>query len=106
AVLQPAGPQNAEGVLSAAYRLEGEDAAAAGEGAFRQWRGFKQRYVASVSKTNGQAVLGYLVGKLTVEVLKNCGDDLSRENVMRQARPLQGIQLPTVVQAIHDNSRH
>ena len=54
----------------------------------------------SVSKTNGQAVLGYLVGKLTVEVLKNCGDDLSRENIMRQARLLKGIQLPMMVQGI------
>ena len=100
AVIQPAGPQNAEGLLSAAYRLEGEDAAAAGEVAFREWSAFMQRYVPSVSKTNGQAVLGYLVGKLTVEVLKNCGDDLSRENIMRQARLLKGIQLPMMVQGI------
>ena len=100
AVIQPAGPQNAEGLLSAAYRLEGEDAAAAGEAVFREWSAFMQRYVPSVSKTNGQAVLGYLVGKLTVEVLKNCGDDLSRENIMRQARLLKGIQLPMMVQGI------
>ena len=100
AVIQPAGPQNAEGLLSAAYRLEGEDAAAAGEAVFREWSTFMQRYLPSVSKTNGQAVLGYLVGKLTVEVLKNCGDDLSRENIMRQARLLKGIQLPMMVQGI------
>ncbi|UPJ54085.1 ABC transporter substrate-binding protein [Bradyrhizobium sp. 200] len=104
AVLQPAGPQNAEGVLSAAYRLEGEDAAAAGEAVFREWSAFMQRYLPSVSKTNGQAVLGYLVGKLTVEVLKNCGDDLSRENIMRQARLLKGIQLPMMVQGIQINT--
>ena len=78
AVLQPAGPQNAEGALSVAYRLEGEDAAAAGDVAFREWSAFMQRYVPSVSKTNGQAVLGYLVSRTLVEVLKNCGDDLSR----------------------------
>ena len=100
AVIQPAGPQNAEGLLSAAYRLEGEDAASAGDAVFREWSAFMQRYLPSVSKTNGQAVLGYLVGKLTVEVLKNCGDDLSRENIMRQARLLKGIQLPMMVQGI------
>ena len=99
-MIQPAGPQNAEGLLSAAYRLEGEDAAAAGEAVFREWSTFMQRYLPSVSKTNGQAVLGYLVGKLTVEVLKNCGDDLSRENIMKQARLLKGIQLPMMVQGI------
>jgi branched-chain amino acid transport system substrate-binding protein len=104
AVIQPAGPQNAEGLLSAAYRLEGEDSAAAGDAVFREWSAFMARYLPSVSKTNGQAVLGYLVGKLTVEVLKNCGDDLSRENVMRQARLLKGIQLPMMVQGIQINT--
>ena len=104
AVMQPAGPQNAEGLLSAAYRLEGEDAAAAGEAVFREWSAFMARYVPSVSKTNGQAVLGYLVSKLTVEVLKNCGDDLSRENIIRQARSLKGIQLPMMVQGIQINT--
>ena len=63
-----------------------------------------QRYVPSVSKINGQAVLGYLVSKSVVEVLKNCGDDLSRENVMRQARLLKGIQLPMMVQGIQINT--
>lgn len=89
AVMQPAGPQNAEGLLSAAYRLEGEDSAAAGDAAFREWSSFMQRYVPSISKTNGQAVLGYLVSRSLVEVLKNCGDDLSRENIMKQAANLK-----------------
>ena len=104
AVIQPAGPQNAEGVLSAAYRLEGEDAAGAGEAAFREWNAFMQRYVPSISKINGQAVLGYLVSKSVIEVLKNCGDDLSRENIMKQARSLKGLQLPMMVQGIQINT--
>jgi branched-chain amino acid transport system substrate-binding protein len=103
-VIQPAGPQNAEGLLSAAYRLEGEDAAAAGEVAFREWSAFMQRYAPSISKANGQAVLGYLVGKSTVEVLKNCGDDLSRENIMKQARALKSLQLPMMVPGILINT--
>ena len=90
--------------MSAAYRLEGEDAAGAGEVAFREWNAFMQRYVPSVSKTNGQAVLGYLVSKSVVEILKNCGDDLSRENLMRQARSLKGLQLPMMVQGILINT--
>src|SRR6476660_9877682 len=100
AVIQPAGSQNAEGLLSAAYRLEGEDEAAIGEAAYREWSAFMQRYVPSISRTNGQAVQSYMVAKLAVEVLKNCGDDLSRENIMRQARLLKGIQLPMMVQGI------
>jgi len=104
AVIQPAGPQNAEGLLSAQYRLEGEDAAGAGDAVFREWSAFMQRYVPSVSKANGQAVLGYMVGKATVEVLKNCGDDLSRENIMKQARALKSLQLPMMVPGILINT--
>ncbi len=104
AVIQPAGAQNAEGLMSAAYRLEGEDSAAAGEVAFREWSAFMQRYVPSVSKVNGQAVLGYLVSRTVVEILKNCGDDLSRENIMKQARSLKGLQLPMMVQGILINT--
>jgi TRAP-type uncharacterized transport system substrate-binding protein len=63
-----------------------------------------QRYVPSVSKANGQAVLGYMVGKATVEVLKNCGDDLSRENIMKQARALKSLQLPMMVPGILINT--
>ena len=104
AVIQPAGPQNAEGLLSAQYRLEGEDAAGAGDAVFREWSAFMQRYVPSVSKANGQAVLGYMVGKATVEVLKNCGDDLSRENIMKQVRALKSLQLPMMVPGILINT--
>ena len=104
AVIQPAGPQNAEGLLSAAYKLEGEDAAAAGDTVFREWSAFMQRYVPSVSKTNGQAVIGYLVGKSLVEVLVKCGDDLSRENIMKQARALKSLQLPMMVPGILINT--
>src|ERR1043166_1099678 len=62
------------------------------------------RNTASPQFFRTSAVLGYLVGKLTVEVLKNCGDDLSRENIMRQARLLKGIQLPMMVQGIQINT--
>ena len=55
-MIAPAGMENAEGIMSAMYRLEGEDAAAAGPAVFREWSAFMERYVPSVSKSNGQAV--------------------------------------------------
>jgi ABC-type branched-subunit amino acid transport system substrate-binding protein/TRAP-type uncharacterized transport system substrate-binding protein len=104
AVIQPAGPQNAEGILSAQYRLEGEDAASAGPAVFREWSAFMERYVPSVSKSNGQAVYGYLTARTLIEVLKNCGDDLSRENIMKQARSIKGLQVPMMVPGILMNT--
>lgn len=100
AVIQPAGPRNAEGILSAAYRLPGQDAASAGPVAFRDWSSFMERYVPSISKSNGLALYGYLSSKTIVEVLTNCGDDLSRENILRQARSLKGLQVPMMIPGI------
>jgi branched-chain amino acid transport system substrate-binding protein len=104
AVMAPAGLENAEGVMSAMYRLEGEDAAGAGPAVFRDWSAFMERYVPSVSKSNGQAVYGYLTAKLIMEVLKNCGDDFSRENIMKQSRSVKGFQIPMMVPGILINT--
>ena len=104
AVIQPAGPQNAEGIMSAQYRLEGEDAASAGPAVFREWSSFMERYAPSISKSNGQAVYAYLTARTMVEVLKNCGDDLSRENIMKQARSIKGLQIPMMVPGILMNT--
>ena len=103
-MIQPAGSQNAEGLLSASYRLEGDDAAAIGEVGYREWSAFMQRYVPSISKANGQAVQGYLIAKMTVEILTKCGDDLSRDNIMKQARSLKGLQLPLMIPGIQMNT--
>src|SRR3989440_284622 len=104
AVMAPAGVENAEGIMSAMYRVEGEDAQTAGPAAFREWSAFMERYVPSVSKSNGQAVYGYLNSKLIIEILKNCGDDFSRENIMKQARSIKGLQLPMMVPGIQINT--
>ena len=104
AVMAPAGVENAEGIMSAMYRLEGEDAQGAGPAAFREWSAFMERYVPSVSKSNGQAVYGYLNSRLIIEVLKNCGDDLSRENIMKQARSIKSLQIPMMVPGIQINT--
>jgi ABC-type branched-subunit amino acid transport system substrate-binding protein/TRAP-type uncharacterized transport system substrate-binding protein len=103
-VMVPAGVENAEGIISAMYRVEGEDAQAAGPAAFREWSAFMERYVPSVSKANGQAVYGYLNARLIVEVLKMCGDDFSRENIMKQARSIKGLQIPLMVPGILINT--
>jgi ABC-type branched-subunit amino acid transport system substrate-binding protein/TRAP-type uncharacterized transport system substrate-binding protein len=103
-VMAPAGLENAEGIMSAMYRLEGEDAQSAGPTVFREWSAFMERYVPSVSKSNGQAVYAYLNARITMEVLKACGDDLSRENIMKQARSLKGVQIPMMVPGILINT--
>jgi ABC-type branched-subunit amino acid transport system substrate-binding protein/TRAP-type uncharacterized transport system substrate-binding protein len=104
AALQSASLQNVEGLLSAGYTLEGDDPAAAGDPAYRDWAAFMDRYIPSASKSNSLTVFGYTVAKAMVEVLTRCGDDLSRDNVMKQAASLKGLQLPMLLPGIVVNT--
>jgi len=104
AVMQPAGPQNSEGLLSAGYSFEGDDPAAASDPVYRDWAAFMDLYVPSASKANSLSVFGYVIAKAMVEVLVRCGDDLSRDNVMRQAASLKGLQLPMLIPGIVVNT--
>jgi len=102
AVMQPAGVENAEGVVSAAYSLEGDEAT--NDPAYRDWATFMDRSLPDVSKSNSLAVFGYAVANLMVDVLKRCGDDLSRENIMRQAASLKGLHVPMLLPGVLVNT--
>ena len=100
AVLRPAGLENAEGVLSAGYYLEPDDPLTANNPAFRDWSAFMDRYAPSLSKSDGLTSYSYALARTMVEVLRRSGDDLSRENIMRQAATLKGLQIPMLIPGI------
>jgi branched-chain amino acid transport system substrate-binding protein len=104
AVMQPAGFQNAEGTLAAGYAWEGDDPAIANEDAYRQWVAFMDRYLPGVGKDNSLTTFSYAIAYTMVEVLKRCGDDLSRENVMKQALSLRGLQVPMLIPGVLINT--
>jgi ABC-type branched-subunit amino acid transport system substrate-binding protein/TRAP-type uncharacterized transport system substrate-binding protein len=104
AVLQPAGLQNAEGILSAGYTWEGDDPAAMNDPAFREWAAFMERSMPDVSKSNSLTVYGYAIANIMVAVLKNCGDDLSRDNIIKQASSLKSLQLPMLIPGVVVNT--
>ena len=104
AVMQPAGLENSEGVLTAGYSLEGDDPAVANDPGFRDYSALLDRYLPDASKSNSLTVFGYLIANAMVEVLKRCGDDLSRENIMKQAASLNGVKLPMMTPGIEVNT--
>ena len=104
AVMRPAGLENSEGVLSAGYYLEPDDPATASDPAFPEWSAFMDRYAPSLSKSDGLTSYSYALGRTMVEVLRRCGNDLSRENIMRQAATLKGLQIPMLVPGIAINT--
>jgi ABC-type branched-subunit amino acid transport system substrate-binding protein/TRAP-type uncharacterized transport system substrate-binding protein len=102
AVLQPAGLQNAEGLLSATILYEGGKDG--GDPGYAEWSGFMDRYAPDASKNNSLGIVGYALANLMVTVLRNCGDDFSRDNIMKQARSLKGTQLPMLIPGIVANT--
>jgi hypothetical protein len=67
---------------------------------FKEWVGFMDKYYPDGSKDDVLNVVGYNMSMTLAQVLRQCGDDLTRENVMRQAANLD-LQLPMVIDGIH-----
>jgi ABC-type branched-subunit amino acid transport system substrate-binding protein/TRAP-type uncharacterized transport system substrate-binding protein len=104
AVLQPAGLQNAEGIFSAGYTWEGDNTEAADDPAFREWSAFMDHYLPDTSRNNVLTVFGYAIANLMVDVLRQCGDDLSRDNIVKQAASLKSVQVPMLIPGIVVNT--
>jgi branched-chain amino acid transport system substrate-binding protein len=96
-VLQPAGIEASQGVLSAAYLKDPKDKTWKDDPAMNEWRAFMTKWYPEGDQTDSATTFGYGVAKGIEQVLKQCGDDLTRENVMKQAASLNfeiGVYLP------------
>ena len=102
--LKPAGPENAVGVVTAAFLKDANDPAWKNEQATNDWRAFLDKYSQAGGKDDGAAVFGYAAAETLVQVLKQCGNDLSRDNVMKQAAALEDYQSSTLLPGIKINT--
>ncbi|UPK30552.1 ABC transporter substrate-binding protein [Bradyrhizobium sp. 195] len=102
-VLRPAGLDNAKGAISAAYRKDPEDPAWANDAGMIEFKAFMDKYYPEGPK-NDQTAFGYLQAIAMVQVLKQCGDDLTRESVMRTASSLHDLELPLLIPGIKLNT--
>jgi ABC-type branched-subunit amino acid transport system substrate-binding protein len=92
AVLEPAGLEASKDILSAGYIKDPTDPTWKDAPDRKEWEAFMDKYFPSGDKTNILAAYGYAAAQALVQVLKQCGDDLSRENVMRQAANLKDFE--------------
>jgi branched-chain amino acid transport system substrate-binding protein len=104
AVLKPAGFENAKGILSAGYLKDPTDVRWKDDLAVKTWKEFMAKYYPDGDRTSGFPVFGYLLSQTLVQVLKQCGDDLTRENVMRQAANLKDLELDMLLPGIKINT--
>jgi len=88
AALKPAGLENASGVISTAFFKDVNDPRWKDDPATKEWLSFREKYYRG-GQDDGPALYGYAVAETLAQVLNQCGDDLSRENVMRQAASLK-----------------
>ena len=103
-VLKPAGLENAQGILSTNYMKEPGDPLWQDDPAYKEWLDFMDRYMPGADKNNTLSVYGYSVAQTLVRVLRQCDDQLTRENVMRQAANLKGVQLGMLLPGIVINT--
>jgi branched-chain amino acid transport system substrate-binding protein len=102
--LRPAGLQNALGVISTSFLKDASDAAWKEDPPIKAWSAFMDKYYPDGDKEDGYAIFGYAAAETMVQVLTQCGDDLSRENIMRQAASLKNYLNPVVLPGIAINT--
>jgi branched-chain amino acid transport system substrate-binding protein len=103
-VLKPAGLQNSQDILSTAYLKDPTDPAWTNDAAYKDWVAFMDQYYPDGDKTSSFPVYGYTVAQTLVAVLKACGDDLTRDNIMRQAASLKNLQLGMLLPGVTINT--
>ncbi|AWM11323.1 MULTISPECIES: ABC transporter substrate-binding protein [Bradyrhizobium] len=103
-VIKPAGFENAQGVISAAYLKDTTDTQWANDAGMKGFLDFMAKYFPEGDKTDGGTIVGYGVAQTLVQVLKNCGDDLTRANVMKQAASLKDFRTEVLLPGIKINT--
>ncbi len=104
AVMKPAGLDKSKGVITAIYGKDPTDARWKDDPGFKEYAAFIAKYMSPNDLIDYNAVYGFGTSMTMVQVLKQCGNDLSRENVMRQAANLKDLELPMGLPGIKINT--
>jgi branched-chain amino acid transport system substrate-binding protein len=104
AVMKPAGLDKSKGLMTGYYLVDVNDSRWKDDPGLQQWKDFTSKYMSAIEYADGNASYGFGVATTMVQVLKQCGNDLSRENIMRQAASLKDFQVPMIEPAIRLNT--
>ncbi len=104
AALEPAGLDKSIGLITIAYLKDATDAQWADDPAMKDFIAFMTKYLPDAKVSDKSNITGYSAAQTLVQVLKQCGDDLTRANVMRQAANLKELQLPLALPGIKINT--
>jgi branched-chain amino acid transport system substrate-binding protein len=99
-VMRPAGPEKGVGIISAAYLKEPTDPQWQNTPEYKEWLAWMKKYNTSGNIADANNVAGYSYTQTMVAVLKACGDNLTRENVMKQAASIHNLTQPMLLPGI------
>src|ERR1700704_1180455 len=103
-VIQPAGVENAQGIISSAYLKDPTDPQWKNDAGMKAWNEFLDKYFPEANRADASVMYGYTVAQGLVHVLKACGNDLTRENVMKQAASIKNLELGGLLPGIKVNT--
>jgi ABC-type branched-subunit amino acid transport system substrate-binding protein len=98
--LKPAGLENSVGVIVGTPNKDPNDQRWTDDQGIKVYRAFFERYLAGSDITNTSYLTGYQQGMVLEQILKQCGDDLSRDNIIKQAKSLNNLVLPTALPGV------
>jgi branched-chain amino acid transport system substrate-binding protein len=103
-VIKPAGMENAQGIISSGYLKDPSDPQWKNDEGMKTFNAFLDKYFREANRLDASVIYGYTVAQTMVQVLKQCGDNLTRENVMKQAANLKNLELGGLLPGIKINT--
>jgi branched-chain amino acid transport system substrate-binding protein len=103
-VIRPAGTDNAQGIVSSVYLKDPTDPQWKDDAGMKAWNAFLDKYFPEADRADISVMYGYTAAQTMVQVLKQCGDDLTRANVMKQAANLKDLELGGLLPGIKINT--
>ena len=102
--MKPAGFEDGQGIISSAYLKDTSDPQWKDDAGMKAFDEFLTKYFPEGNRIDGIVMFGYTVAQGLVHVLKQCGDDLTRENVMKQAANIKNLELGGLLPGIKVNT--
>jgi branched-chain amino acid transport system substrate-binding protein len=104
AVMEPAGAERGIGVISSAYLKDPTDPQWKSDPGLQHWREVMKKYLPDADISDSFYVYGYAATMTTIHVLRACGNDLSRENLMRQAANMKDVEIGALLPGVRISS--
>ena len=103
-VMKPAGFENSQGIVSSAYLKDTSDPQWKDDAGMKAFDEFLAKYFPEGNRIDGSVMYGYTVAQGIVHVLKACGNDLTRENIMKQAASIRDLELGGLLPGVKVNT--